>query len=109
MWDNCIVLIIAFLSIFYVAWLPCPTVSLTGKNEFLILQRYAYFLSECSAAGLLSGLLTAKVLQWHSKKLLHHVLVEQYLLEKYSYPEFIYMVLYIKYKVQSSTLLPTQL
>ena len=28
---------------FYVAMLPCPTVMLSGKHEFQILQHYGYF------------------------------------------------------------------
>ena len=37
---------------FYVATLPCPTVVLSGKDEFKIFQHYMYFSSERAAAGL---------------------------------------------------------
>ena len=37
---------------FYDAILPCPTVVLSGKDEFKIFQYYMYFSSDRAAVGL---------------------------------------------------------
>ena len=37
---------------FYDTMLPCPTVVLSGKDEFKIFQHYMYFSSDRAAAGL---------------------------------------------------------
>ena len=37
---------------FYDAMLPCPTVVLSGKDEFKIFQHYMYFSCDKAAAGL---------------------------------------------------------
>ena len=37
---------------FYDAMLPCPTVVLSGKDDFKIFQHYMYFSFDRAAAGL---------------------------------------------------------
>ena len=46
---------------FYDAMLPCPTVVLSGKDEFRIFQHYMYFSFDTAAVGLQSAPLTALV------------------------------------------------